>query len=38
MMRDKWLKGMGAGIVKVVEEKPVEKESDVQDGKKMLIL
>ena len=26
MIRDKWLKGMGGGGAKVVEEKPVKKE------------
>ena len=32
IIRDKWLQGRGGGGAKVVEEKPVKKESDVQNG------
>ena len=34
MIRDKWLQGRGGGGAKVVEEKPVKKENDVQNGEK----
>ena len=32
MIRDKWLNERGGGGAKVVEEEPVKKESEVQNG------
>ena len=33
MFGNKWLQGRGGGDAKVLEENPVKKESDVQNGK-----